>query len=204
VKRFIPSEYGCNTDNEKTSKLPVFGYKVATAKHIENKVAEGANITYTLLYSGPFLDWGLQMGFILKWKEGKPELYNGGNQPFSTTTLQSIGAATVQILLHYDETKNRVVKISDVTTTQNQLLEIAKKVVPAKEWAPKTVYTKDLLTKSNEGLVKGDMSAMVGFILVAIFGDGYGASWADKNDNKLLGLSGKTEADIEEIFKKLL
>lgn len=65
VKRFIPSEYGCDTSNEKTSQLPVFGYKVATAKHLETRVAEGADTTYTLLYSGPFLDWGLKMGFLL-------------------------------------------------------------------------------------------------------------------------------------------
>jgi uncharacterized protein YbjT (DUF2867 family) len=65
VKRFIPSEYGCDTSNEKTSQLPVFGYKVATAKHLQAKVAEGAATTYTLLYSGPFLDWGLKMGFLL-------------------------------------------------------------------------------------------------------------------------------------------
>jgi hypothetical protein len=107
-------------------------------------------------------------------------------------------------LIHYEETKNRVVKISDLAITQNKLLEIAKKVAPTKEWAPQMITTEALLKSSNESLEKGDMSAMVGYILVAIFNDSYGGYWQEENDNKLLSLPGKTEADVEEIFKKLL
>lgn len=107
-------------------------------------------------------------------------------------------------MVHYEETKNRVVKFSDIGITQNKLLEIAKKVAPKKEWKPQAITTEAVLNSSNENLAKGDMNAMVGFILVAIFNENYGGYWPEENDNKLLGLPGKTEADVEEIFRQFL
>jgi hypothetical protein len=67
VKRFLPSEFGSDLSNPKAASLPVFGYKLATRKYIEEKVKAGADITYTYVINAPFLDWGLETGFLFDW-----------------------------------------------------------------------------------------------------------------------------------------
>lgn len=203
VKRFIPSEFGSDLSNPKTASLPVFGYKVATRKHIEEKVKAGADITYTYIVNAPFLDWGIEVGFLLDYKEGKPRIFNGGDVPFSVTTLASVGLATVGVLINYEETKNRQVTVHDMVITQNQLLEIAKRAAPEKKWSPVPTKTSDVLEAANAALAKGDFSVMYDFIYVGMFADGYGGK-LENVENKLLGVPSKTEVDIEAIYKKLL
>jgi NmrA-like family len=203
VKRFLPSEFGSDLSNPKTASLPIFGYKVATRKYIEEKVKGGADITYTYVVNAPFLDWGIEVGFLLDYKEGKPRIYDGGDVPFSATTLASVGLATVGVLAHYDETINRQVTVHDIVITQNQLLAIAKKVAPEIKLTPVPITTSDLLEAANAALAKGDLSLMLNYIFVGVIADGYGGRF-ENVENDLLGVPGKTEADIEAIYKKVL
>ncbi|KAH8812587.1 hypothetical protein F5884DRAFT_313328 [Xylogone sp. PMI_703] len=205
VKRILPSEFGSDLNNPLTSKLPVFGHKVAIRKYIEDKIKAGSDITYTYVHNGGFLDWGLGHGFLLNWKEGKPSIYDSGDQLFSMTTLESVAKSVVGILTHYEETKNRSVYIQDIALSQNRLLELAKKAAPEKKWEPVHVKVADIKKDSDEKLARGEVSeaVMVGYILVGIFGEGYGSHF-QKLDNDLLGLTGKSEADVEAIWKKIL
>jgi len=203
VKRFLPSEFGSNLSNPNAAKLPVFGYKIATRKHIEEKVKAGADITYTYVVNAPFLDWGIEVGFLLDYKEGKPRIFDGGDVPFSATSLPSVGLATVGVLTHYEETKNRQVTVNDIVVTQNQLLEIAKKAAPEKKWSPIPTKSSDALDAANASLSKGDHSTMVQYIFVAMFAEGYGGK-LENVENELLGVPGKTEADLEAIYKRIL
>jgi len=43
----------------------------------------------------------------------------------------------------------------------------------------------------------------VWYLALALYAEGYGTSWT-KLDNELLGVPGKTEADVEALFKPLL
>ncbi|CZR56524.1 related to 2`-hydroxyisoflavone reductase [Phialocephala subalpina] len=205
VKRFLPSEFGADLSNPNAAQLPVFGHKVATRKYIEEKVAAGADITYTYVVNGGFLDWGLDVGFLLNWREGKPELYNGGDQIFSATTLLAVGRAVVGVLSHPDETKNRQVYIQSRTISQNQLLDLAKKAAPEKEWEPVIVTTADAKKNSDEKLAKGEVTpeVMYGYLFLSVFDEAYGVRF-EKLDNDLLGVPQWTDADIEAHFKKLL
>jgi uncharacterized protein YbjT (DUF2867 family) len=205
VKRFLPSEFGSDISVPAVATLPVFGYKVATRKHIEAAVAGGADITYTYVINGGFLDWGLQVGFLLATSAGKPTIYNDGNAVFSSTELSTVGSTVVGVLSHLDETKNRSVYVEDIQITQNQLLAIAKKAAPEKTWEPVFKNLAEVEKASYDALAKGDygMGTMVGFILTSIFGgEKYGVPFP-KNDNELLGIKGKTEADVEAIFKTI-
>ena len=207
VKRFLPSDFGCDIANPKTAALPVFGYKIATHKKLREAAAAKPDFTYTLVCTNAFLDWGLKMGFLLAWKEGKPKLFDGGNNVFSATTLASIGQAVVGVLSHPEETKNRYVYVKDIDISQNRLLEIAKKVDPAKKWEePIHANTADMVKSSDESLAKGQVSppVMMAYLFRALFGPPeYGGRFA-KDDNELLGVRGKTEADVEAIFKTLM
>jgi hypothetical protein len=185
--------------------FPVFGYKVAIRQYIEEKVAAGAKITYTYVVNGGFLDWGLEHSFLLNWKEGKPELFDGGDSPASSTTLENSAQAVVGVLNHPEETKNRQVIVEDIQITQNQLLAIAKKVDPKRTWEPIVVDTKELAKSNAAKVASGDFSLPVIFdqLKLSVFGgETYGQPY--KNDNALLGITPKTEADIEAIWKGLL
>ncbi|KAF7865234.1 hypothetical protein EAF04_006211 [Stromatinia cepivora] len=205
VKRFLPSEFGSNLANPLTKALPVFGHKISTAAHLEAAAAKNPSLTYTYIRNGPFLDWGLEHKLLLDLTSGKPTIYDGGDQLFSTTTLETIGHAVVGVLEKFEETKNRAVYIQDIQTTQNHLLELAKKIAPEKKWEPVHVETANILASSNEKLAKGEitMEVMMGYIIISIFGKGYGSKM-EKTDNELLGLKEKTDADLEAILKKLI
>ncbi|TVY29109.1 Isoflavone reductase-like protein [Lachnellula hyalina] len=205
VKRFLPSEFGVDLANPKVAALPVFAHKIATQKHLQEALAAKPGLTYTCVSNGPFLDWGLSNGFLLDTKEGKPKIYDDGKTVFSATTLASVGQAVVGILSHYEETKNRFVYVRDIDISQKRLLEIAQKAAPEKKWKPVNVSTVDVEKSSNEGLARGEFTfpVMAGFILVGIFGEDYGSKFK-KDDNALLGITGKTEADVEAILKTSL
>jgi len=205
VKRFLPSEFGSNTDNPKSKTLPIFGYKVAIQEYIEEKAAANPDFTYTLVRNGPFLDWGINVGFLIEWQSGKPRVYDGGDQLFSTTTLHSIGLAVVGVLTHFEETKNRGVFTEDTQVSQNQLLEIAKLVAPEKQWEPIPTDLDELKKETDAKIAKGQFTPEVlyQYLFQAIFKEGYGAVF-EKNDNELLGVPGKTAEDIKAIWKALL
>ncbi|KAH8654053.1 isoflavone reductase family protein-like protein CipA [Tricladium varicosporioides] len=205
VYRFLPSDFGSDLSNPKTAALPVFGYKQAARKHLEDALAKTPGMTYTYIQNGGFLDWGLDNGFLLGWQEGKPAIYDGGDRIFSTTTLASVGDAVVGVLSHPEETKDRFVFVEDIKTSQNKLLEMAKKIAPEKKWEPVQLDTAELEKKSNEALAKGDysMGTMIPYLFRAIFAEGYGGRF-DKTDNELLGIKGKTEAEVEEVLRKAM
>lgn len=206
VKRFIPSDFGANIDNPKTNALPVFGFKVAIQKYVEDVARANPGFTYTIVRNGVFLDWGLETGFLFDWQAGKPIIYDGGNQLFSTTTLATVGLAVVGVLSNTVETKNRAVFVQDMQTSQNKILEIATKIAPEKGWTPVYASTETIKNDSDAKIAKGDysMPVMFGYLFSSVFGDGYGAC-IEKPDNELLGLPGNnTAADIQNILKPLL
>jgi hypothetical protein len=55
VKRFIPSEYSCNSQNSKTTSLvPTFGLKVQINEHL--KAQEPKGLTWTAIEAGAAFD----------------------------------------------------------------------------------------------------------------------------------------------------
>ncbi|RDL40951.1 Isoflavone reductase family protein-like protein CipA [Venustampulla echinocandica] len=204
VKRFLPSEFGSDTSLPTTAALPVFKDKIATRRYLEDKVTKTPGMTYTYIINGPFFDFGVQSGFLLNWKDGTPKIYDGGNQLFSATTLASVGQAVVGVLSHYEETKNRDVFVHDVVTSQNRILEVAKKAAPEKKWEPINVNLAELENDTKKALAKGDapLYILFNYILISIFGQGYGGLFK-ATDNELLGVSVKAEADFEATLKQI-
>ncbi|KUJ17666.1 isoflavone reductase family protein-like protein CipA [Mollisia scopiformis] len=212
VKRFLPSEFGYDLEDPKieaiTANLPIFGAKVNVKKLIEEKAASNPDFTYTYVYNGTFLDWGLEHSFLFDLQSGKPRIFDGGDRPFSTTTLKSTAQAVVGVLEHPDETKNRAVYIQDLVLTQNKIFALAKKVAPekTKSWEPVPTSTTSIKGSSDAALAKGDDSLPVLFeyLYVLFFGEGYDAEYKEL-DNELLGIAGdKSDADIEAILAPIL
>jgi hypothetical protein len=103
VKRIIPSEFGCDLHNPKTRTLPVFAAKVEIENYLDELAKKGLT-SYTLVFNGPFLDWGLRQGLFFNFKERTAELYDGGDVLISATRLATAGKAVRRILTHPRET----------------------------------------------------------------------------------------------------
>ncbi|CAG8224194.1 unnamed protein product [Penicillium salamii] len=200
VKRFVPSEFGSNTVNPQTAKLPVFGDKINVQEHLK-KASQDSGLSYSLLITGPFLDWGLKNGFILNLSGPVVPLYDGGERPFSSTTLSGVGKGVVGIINNLDFTKNTAVYIDEARVSQKELLRLSGKATDTE-----IVATADLEKEGFEELKKPSPNPAIiatRFIWRAIFGEGFG-SLNDPQDvsNELFGLKPLSEEELRGLFSK--
>ena len=201
VQRFVPSEYGCDTTNPLTSKLPVFADKVTIKKRLEEISSHTSSFSYTSVITGPFFDWGLKVGSVLNLAGPSTTIFDGGDTPFSTTTLQGVGRAIVGVLQHPDETKNRVVYVAEAEVTQNKLLQWSGK---ADQIQREPVTTEDLEKQAYEAVNQSPpdyKTFAVNLIKRAIFDSQYGTLFT-KLDNELLGIRKLTESEIVDVVKQ--
>ncbi|KAI2641488.1 NAD(P)-binding protein [Hypomontagnella submonticulosa] len=198
VKRFIPSEYGGVTENAKSAALPAFRPKREALDALKQETASG--LTYTLIATGPFLDMGVDYGFLVNLKGKSITLWNGGDRPFSATTMASTAKAISGVLQHPEETKNRGVFVHSVHKSLKELFEIAKKVTGPEGWKAEVKNTEDALKEGYAKLEKGEMDRMA-FIASSIWGEGYGCDF-QKVDNELLGVKQLSDAELESFLRE--
>lgn len=206
VKRFIPSEFGSDLENEKNRALPVFAGKIETRKYLEDVGKAHRDFTYTYVLNNAFFDWGLSSGFVINPKKHSATLYDGGNVKISFTTLASVGKAVVGIVRHQDETKNRSIYIHDVVATQNELIELVKSI-DGQEWTTEVRSTKDIADASYEELKKPNADfgkAAFGFLPAAAFSEAGTPDFTGRTDNELLGLSVFSEEQVKEVLRAAL
>ncbi|EXJ89276.1 hypothetical protein A1O3_02342 [Capronia epimyces CBS 606.96] len=209
VTRFIPSEFGSDTANPKTAQLPVFKGKVDTVAYLKTKVEETAkagkpSFSYTQIFNGPFFDWGLRVGFIVNPAQHSAVVYNGGDVPFSTSTLDTIGQAVVGVIRHLGETANRPVYVQDALVTQNQLIQYAKDK-DGIEWSITHKDTEKVKEESLAELAKGFNGPALGALIsTAIYNKEYGGNYTGHLDNDLLGIKGLSDAEVRKLVESLL
>ena len=197
IKRFIPSEFGGDTTNEKSKVLPIFAPKAA----VQNVLEKQSSVTYTQIMTGPFLDWGLMTGFVVNVKGKSVNLYDGGERTFSTTSLPTIGKAVVGVLRNLEATKNRAVYVQDTATTMKDLVAKAKNATGSDGWKEEVVPLDGVLDKGWAELKKGNpnpQSYIYNFIFAAIWGEGYGSHF-QKLDNELLGIKEMSEEEVQSL-----
>ncbi|EIN03739.1 NAD(P)-binding protein [Punctularia strigosozonata HHB-11173 SS5] len=170
VKRFLPSEFGNDLQHPAVRAVPAFAPKVAVQEYLKKVVAE-SDLTYTIVSTGPFLDWGLYAGFLVgSLEERKVEIYDGGHQEFSATTLPTLGRGVVAVLQHLEETKNRAVYFHEAVVSQSKLLGIAKELTPGETWEVTESKSADLKARADEKLAKGifDMEVAISLVKYSI------------------------------------
>jgi hypothetical protein len=201
VRRFIPSDFGSDTANPKAAALPAYADKVAVQRALREKAAQPGGLTYTVVLNGPFLDWGLQVGFVLSVGRRHATLYDGGDRVFSTSTLPTVGRAVVGVLRNPEATENRPVYVHDTATTLRALYEKGKKATPGETWTEEVVRIDDELAEGWAELRKDRPDPgkfVMKFVHAAIWGEGYGAHF-EKTDNELLGIKKLTEEEVQAI-----
>ncbi len=200
VKRFIPSEFGSNTLNEKTSALPVFKDKV-TVQEALKKEANSGGMSYTLICTGPFLDWGMMVGLIMNVKGKSISLYDSGDRVFSSTSLPTIGKAVASVLKHLEQTKNRAVYVQDTATTLKKMAAMGKKATGAEGWKEDIVSIDEVAEQAWAELKKDKPNPgnfVLNFIKMSIWGEGYGSHF-EKTDNVLLGIKEMSDAEVQDV-----
>jgi hypothetical protein len=66
VRRFVPSEFGSDTTNRHVMSYPFFKAKVEHQRRLRQAAGTHRDFSYSLLITGPFLDWGLsKVPFII-------------------------------------------------------------------------------------------------------------------------------------------
>jgi hypothetical protein len=206
VTRYFPSEFGTDTENPKCIELPVFANKIQALDYLKSKASSNPHFSYTALCAGLFLDWGLEVGFIVNVKTHSATIYDWGDHPFSATTLGTVGKAISSVIAHLEETENRHVYIQDVALTQNELVAIAKKL-DGKDWH--RTHTQSTTTKSeaiselkkeNSDITRG----LFPLLQISAFGEGYGGDFSAHLDNKLLGIDGMDYEELEDLVARYL
>ncbi|EIN03765.1 NAD(P)-binding protein [Punctularia strigosozonata HHB-11173 SS5] len=205
VQRFLPAEYGSNVDDTATRVLPVFASKVAVQDYLK-KVTSGSSLTYSLVQTGPFLDRGLLLGFLLgSLKDRKVEIVDGGVKRFSSTLMPTFAKAVASVLHHPEDTKNRTVLIQDAVVTQNQLLNIAKELTPGAEWSVTHSKSEDLKKRADKKIAQGihDIQVFVWQLKHWQFNERFDTVF-QKPDNELLGITTISDEELREFVKAAL
>ncbi|KAL7802189.1 hypothetical protein V8C44DRAFT_345693 [Trichoderma aethiopicum] len=206
VTRFLPSEFGTDTDNDKCMKLPVFANKMYALAYLKDKVAKHPGLSYTALCTGAFLDWGLAAGFLVHPKSHTATIYDDGNLPWSTTTLSTISKAVVSIIGHLEETKNRHVYIHDAVVTQNKLIELTKKI-DGRDWQLTYVDSAVICAEAHLEYQKPDADIAKGLmplLHISVLGKGYGGDFSGHLDNELLGIKEMSDEELQGVIAKFL
>jgi uncharacterized protein YbjT (DUF2867 family) len=207
VSRFIPAEFGMDSQNPLAMRLPVCIMKVDTQNHLREQVRLHPEFSWTAVANGLFLDWGLEFAFIVDPRKHAATLYNGGDVPFSATNLADVVRAVIGIVENPPETANRVVYVHSARVTQNQLIRYAREK-DGVEWDVSVKDTQTIKRVSLEELEKGDEAdvdaAMLGLCVVAMFDVEYGCDFTGRLDNEVLGVRELSERQVRDVVERFL
>jgi hypothetical protein len=198
IKRFIPSEFGPGDTNPKAAKIPTFIPKVVIQKALEEKAAGPGGLTYSLIMTVPWFDWGIRSGFIIDVKNKHAELVDGGDRLFSASTLETVGKAVVGVLKHPAETENRAVYVHDTITTLKETYNMVKNVTGPDGWRETIVPEEELLLKAYAELQRGEPDRPFKFVKATFWGDGYGSLFS-KVDNELFGIQKLSQEQLQAV-----
>ncbi|KAH6880709.1 hypothetical protein B0T10DRAFT_581262 [Thelonectria olida] len=122
VKVFVPSEFGIDTsDHAAATYIPFVKDKLDTVDYLKTQQDK---ISWTAVISGGMFDWGLNIpGFGgIDVGARAVTIFDGGDIPYETTTLDQVGRAIAKSLRHSELTKNQYVYVNSFTTTQNEVV----------------------------------------------------------------------------------
>ncbi|KAL7804773.1 NAD(P)-binding protein [Trichoderma aethiopicum] len=199
VYRFIPSEFGSCTTSPKVADLPFYSTLATVRNYLIEKTAASA-LTYSIIAPGCFTEYLLAFPAAIDFKNHSVAFVDGGNTRFSVTSLATFARAVAAVFNHPEETKNRVVYVSEAILNQRQLLDIAKKVNPEIQWTTREVKSADILKAGLDAIASGGDSLLAyGKILVGtVLGEEYGSAY-ENNDNSLLGVETLTEERLKAL-----
>jgi len=205
VKRFLPSEFGTNTLDEKVQEL-VFLYKqkISVIEHLKKAAASNPGFSWTGLATGPFLDWGITSGFLgYDIKSESATIYDSGDVLVSYTNLSTIALAVLRIFERPAETANKFLFVASATVTQNQLLASIEKA-SGKKWTVTKANTEEAGKIGGEKVAKGDFSGFQPLLARLIYGGDPIGDFRKLPGGLANGILGLPEEDLDEVVRDTL
>lgn len=173
--------------------------KLLTMDYLRSRQSE---ISWTCVHTGPLLDYLLNIGVLVNLKGRSITLFDDGEKRFSTTTMGTAAKAVVAVLRGGEKFANREVRVHDVVTSQNELLRLAKEVVPdGDEWSVTSLSTEDCARRAKEAF-EVDPDSPMGIQMekvVGVFGREYGSDFGEA-DNGELGIAVMSEEHLKEVL----
>ncbi|KAH7068572.1 hypothetical protein FB567DRAFT_565254 [Paraphoma chrysanthemicola] len=199
VKRFIPSDFGSLTTDPAAQHLPPHITMVEIQNYLKAK-ADAGLIEYTILSIGAFTE------FLVHGSKANTnvQLWAGGNQKFSSTSLSGIGKVIVGTLNNPEGTKNRNIRVHEIAVTQALLLRLAKKYAPPEtEWNITDIVDVEAEYKEGEEAAASEPTIpnMIRLLTGMLMSGKYQAFY-EPTDNDLVGLKLRSEEDLDAMFKQ--
>lgn len=229
VKRFFPSEFGSDTMDPRVRAFPFFADKIRHQTLLEELAGTASGFAYTILITGPFLDWGLSVvPFIVNVGTEIPEgettssalvleiaiaddlsplaVYDDGTTPFSTTRISTLARALLACLQPdtFPQTANRTLYIHDGITTQNRLLDLRSGTA---EHAERRKQIDTALLEARAWRDYHDPSTtdprgwVFPFITLSIWSRERLCCFEGKTDNALLGIPELGGEELQDVLK---
>ncbi|KAK5657550.1 hypothetical protein OQA88_3123 [Cercophora sp. LCS_1] len=203
VKRFIPSEFGHNTNRLSGLFASILAAKAATTEHVTKLAEANPSFSWTNIATSPFFDWGFDHGFWgIDLGKKTVQLFDSGNEVVSTSTLAFVGESVVKTLQREEETRNKYLDVREFNITQNEVLKIIEEETGEK-FAVTKVRVADLQKAGEDALARGDYGAsFVPLLLAWNFADGGNHAITDEQvSNELLGLESR---DVREVLREYI
>lgn len=191
VKRFIPSGYGADPTHpflQAKKDHPFFKTKISTQTLLEKLGTEG-KISYTTVIPAAFADWGFEYSFWgIDIPNRKAILIDGGNVPYSSTNLLTVGNTLAWIVNNLEASKNRKIYIQDIEATQLELLEETERVLGGEPFEREYFTGKEAFDKGVKLATEGEPAVGIMLVLVATVCGRNGAGKNRGNDTEEIGL----------------
>ena len=157
VQRFIPCEFGLGYVRGEALEHPVFGGKYQVRKYLESR--ESTGMTWTGVTCGAFLE-----GYLDYWKfdlkTNEAVILDSGDKKWAFSTWRTIATATVGVLKHPEETKNRFVFVRSFFVSSNELLAKLEKATAGK-WSMQRLESGPFVEENRKLLrEKGEIPAV--------------------------------------------
>ncbi|KAH7372147.1 hypothetical protein BKA64DRAFT_689191 [Cadophora sp. MPI-SDFR-AT-0126] len=198
VTHFLPADFASELETPAKRSMRVHRDKIRTLDYLR---AHQSHISYTCIHTGPLLDYLLKIGVLVNMKGRSVTLFDDGAKKFSTTTMATASKAVVSVLKNGEKFANREVRVHDIVTSQNQLLKLAKEIVPDEEWTVTKMDTKDCERQAGEAF-KLDPDSRMGIQMekvVGVFGKEHNSDFGEA-DNEELGVPVMTEGQLKELL----
>ncbi|KAI9163705.1 Phenylcoumaran benzylic ether reductase TP7 [Paramyrothecium foliicola] len=203
AKRYVASEYGLNNNRPEARELnSVFREKGEIQDYL--RLQESNGLEWMSIACGMWLKWSATHNFLgMHLKEKKFVLWDDGEGWFSCTTEENTALGLVHALTkRWEETKNRIVWLSDFAITQNTLLEALERL-GGEKLTTETIDSAEFIKQKQAAVEAGDVYATFDLIETGFVTGRYGGHLEEEGEvmNDLLELPKKS---LDEVVKAAL
>jgi hypothetical protein len=199
VKRLVPSEFSSNLEAKaKDVDLPIVSEKLAIRKYIVEAAATG-KIEWSSINNGPFLDLGINFGFLgPNVRAKKATFHDGGEKGCCATSTEDIAKAVALMLEHPEETKNKPVYVYSTFANEKKFTDIVAKLTGIDfeiQHADTKKDADEYMAELKDG--KGDSPKRFSLYFRLMYEEGFGGDFRNIAMNETLGLPILSDEELE-------